>query len=144
MNKVYIIFDCSGSMAESGHNAVLKSAFLAVRRSFPRILMYIWNEELRSIEKAKEIVAKGKANAEVLFHFLENLEEHPAILLVSDGCWSAKDAEKISLATAKYDVYSCAVGQETNLANLKKAQTIGKKPFRMVDFPTVIEYLLRK
>ena len=144
MNKIYVIFDCSGSMAESGRCAVLKSTFLAVRRRYSNIVIYRWNEEFQPIDKAKEIIAQASANVEILSNFYGNLNDNPDILLISDGCWSNRDAEAICSATMGHNVYSCAIGQEANLANLRKVQTIGRKPFRMVDFPTVIEHLLRK
>lgn len=144
MNKVYIVFDCSGSMVESGRCAVLKSTFLAVRRHYPCIEVYRWNEDLQRIEKAKEIIARGSVNTTALCDFLENLEETSGILLISDGCWSRGDVEALCAATSRFDVYCCAMGQDANLAYLRKVQTLGRIPFGMSDFPTAIEHLLRK
>lgn len=144
MNKIHVVFDCSGSMAEYGHCAVLKSTFLAVHRRYSNIVIYRWNEEFQPIEKAKEINAQGSLNTEILCKFIGNLSGNHDILLVSDGCWSIGDTEAICSATMGHNVYSCAIGLEANLANLMKVQTIGRKPFRMADFPMAIEFLLRK
>ena len=144
MNKVYIIFDCSGSMSEYGHRAIIKNAFMAIRQRYPRVEMYRWNDAIESIEKAKEIVTRGSLNAQAFAEFINKLDEDINVLLVSDGCWSTKDTESICSATEGRAIYTCSLGQDANLATLSKVRTIGKNVFRMVDFPMAIEHLLRK
>ena len=144
MKKVYIIFDCSGSMSEYGHRAVIKNAFMAVRQRYSRVEMYCWNDTIESIEKAKDIVTRGSVNAEAFTEFINKLDGDTGVLLVSDGCWNTKDTESICSATEGRAIYTCSLGQEANLATLSKVQTIGKNVFRMVDFPMAIEHLLRK
>lgn len=144
MNKVYIIFDCSGSMSEYGRRSVIKNAYLAVRQRYPGIKMYRWNYAIEAIEKAKEIITRGSVNAKAFVEFINKLDEDTNILLVSDGCWNTKDTAAICSAVEGSVIYTCSLGQDANLATLSKVQTIGKTVFRMVDFPMAIEHLLRK
>ena len=144
MNKVYIIFDCSGSMSEFGRRAVIKNVFMAVRQRYRRIEMFKWNETVVPIEKAKDIVTQGSAVAGVLCDFLKTVNEDTGILLVSDGCWATQDVKDICSVTEKFNVYSCYIGQDANIATLAKVQTLGRKVFEMADFPMAIEHLLRK
>ena len=144
MNKVYIIFDCSGSMSEYGRRAVIKNAFMAVRQRYSRVEMYRWNDTIESIEKAKNIVTRGSVNVKAFTEFINKIDGKASVLLVSDGCWSTKDTESISSAAEGSAIYTCSLGQDANLAALSKVQTIGKKCFRMVDFPMALEHLLRR
>ena len=144
MNKLYIIFDCSGSMSEYGRRAVIKNAFMAVRQRYPRVEMYRWSDAIESIEKAKDIVTRGSVNFKAFTEFINKLDGDTSVLLVSDGCWSTKDTEYICSAIECSAIYTCSLGQDANLATLSKVQTIGKNVFRMVDFPMAIEHLLRK
>ena len=144
MNKAYIVFDCSGSMSEYGRRAVIKYAFMAVRQRYPSVEMYRWNDAIESIGKVKDIVTRGSVNAKAFAEFINNLDSGANVLLVSDGCWSAKDTEIICSAVEGSTIYACFLGQDANLATLSKVQTIGKNVFRMVDFPMAIEHLLRK
>ncbi len=144
MNKVCIIFDCSGSMSEYGRRAIIKNAFRAVRQHYPHIKMYRWNDTIESIEKPKDIVTCGSINAEALTEFINNLDGTTNVLIVSDGCWSIKDTESICSATEGNAIYTCSLGLDANLATLSRVQTISKNVFRMADFPMAIEHLLRK
>lgn len=143
MNKVCIIFDCSGSMAEMGCRAVIKNLLMAVRQRYPRVEMYRWNDAIQQITKAKEITTAGRASTKAWIDFLSNASQDTNILLVSDGCWSTQDTNDICSAIQGRSVCACFLGQGANLATLSKVQTMGRKVFRIADFPTVIEHLLR-
>jgi|GEM_PF-3277110 len=143
MNKVVVIFDCSGSMAEMGHRAVIKNIFMSVRQHYPGIEMYSWNTTIQKITKAKEIITEGQITAKAWSDFFNDVEQDTKFLLVSDGCWSNQDTNDICAAIKGRCIFVCALGQEANFATLGKVRTIGKKVFKVADFPMVLEYLLR-
>lgn len=141
MNDNYVILDCSGSMMEMGHNDVIKEAALAIKRGYPEVSLFRWNDRVNPISKAKDIMPQGQADTLALTAFIKDCAEETRILLISDGAWGVKDAETIRAAAGKRFLQTCAVGISADIYSLKKAQTYGAKVARMADLPSALKRL---
>lgn len=89
--RIQIIMDASGHLGELGISQCQKQIFNMIKRLEStevkvRIKIFSWNQEIKEIKKTDDLKFEGKSNYNILFDFLEKIENDVDTIIFSD-CW---------------------------------------------------------
>lgn len=130
-NRVDILIDTSGSMAEDGKYAVIQNLIYTISRVLKKdeyksyqVNILQWSENIEVIRKVSDLQFSGRISSVALKEYLDNEEAAQVILLISDGNFSNKEKNIFKNSNSKY-FYCMAVGLDADTFTLKKIASSG-------------------